>query len=321
MRVLDGPHQEWPSLEAPTAVTIGVYDGVHLGHRHVITTLADRAAADGLLVTVVTFRQHPATLLAPDRVPPQLTTIDQRLERFAAAGVDVVALLDFDESLRRLSAETFVEDVLVAGLQPRLIAVGEDFRFGFRQQGDVALLERMGTGHGFSVVPVPLVGSSPESGGVPYSATAARTALGRGDLDTVSAILGRPFQVCAEVVAGDGRGRGIGFPTANLGLAPHQAVPRHGVYAVRARIGNGAAGSEMMPGVANVGVRPTFGGSAEVIEVHLLDIDLPLYGEMLCVDFVARVRDEQRFDGIEALVAQIGRDVGTARRLLDGPAD
>jgi riboflavin kinase/FMN adenylyltransferase len=331
MRVFEGDPAGWPDTEGRTAVAIGVYDGVHRGHRHVLAGVVSHAADHDLIPTVVTVRQHPATLLAPERVPPQLTTVPQRLEHFDALGFEIVALLDFDERLRRLSAEAFVADVLIGGLRTGVVSVGEDFRFGYRQEGDVAMLERLGERHGFTVLVQPLQGV----GGQTFSATAARSGLADGDVGRAAAIRGRPYQIRATVVPGDGRGRGIGFPTANLALGPHQAVPRHGVYAVRVRIHGGPpdgtdegddpsitptgdrSPDRRHDGVANLGVRPTFDGVAEVVEVHLFDVDIDLYGRTLSVDFIARIRDEQRFDGVDALVAQIGDDVVAARRILD----
>lgn len=315
MRIFEGDPATWPDPGGPTAVAIGVYDGVHRGHRHVLREVVAHAGDHDLIPTVVTFRQHPATVLAPDRVPPQLTTVAQRIEQFAALGIDLVALLDFDDRLRRLSAGAFVAEVIVGGLRAAAVSVGADFRFGYRQQGDVAELERLGELHGFTVRPQPLVGE----GGERFSATAARAAVASGDVQRAATILGRPFQIRATVVAGDGRGRGIGFPTANLALGPHQAVPRYGVYAVRVGIDDGHhddISGGPYDGVVNVGVRPTFDGVAEVVEVHLFDVDTDLYDRTLLVDFIGRIRSEQRFDGVDALVDQITADVAEARRIL-----
>ncbi len=306
MKLIEGPFADWPVPSGRAATTIGVYDGVHRGHQRVIADLGRRAAAEDLLLTVVTFRRHPAVVLAPDRVPPQITTLAQRLELLAGLDVDQVAILDFDETLRHQAPGDFVAQVLVAGLASAVVSVGADFRFGYRQSGDVAVLAQLGAVHGFEVVPVALVGESE-----PFSATRIRDALTRGDLNTAEALLGRSFELRGTVVAGDGRGRAIGVPTANLRLAPHQALPAHGVYAVRAGIGR-----PDRPAVANVGIRPTFNGSTTVVEVHLLDTDVDLYGVELHVEFVARIRDEQRFAGIDELVGQIRQDVSTARMLL-----
>jgi riboflavin kinase/FMN adenylyltransferase len=306
VKVLEGEPSTWPDPERRTAVTVGVYDGVHLGHRRVLGDLGRMAAAGDLVITVVTFREHPLLLLAPDRMPPQLTTVEQRLELFETLGVDQVALLDFDDRLRRLPPEAFVDRILVDGLGAAVVVVGTDFRFGYRQEGDLALLQRLGTLRGFEVAPVTLEGD-----GSPYSSTRIRTALSVGDVATAELLLGRRFQIRGTVVEGDGRGRELGFPTANLRLADHQAVPAHGVYAVLAGVG-----SADHAGVANIGVRPTFDGVRLVVEVHLLEMDVDLYGDELRVDLVARIRDERRFEAIDALVTQIAADVAAAGRIL-----
>ncbi|MBA2337727.1 MAG: bifunctional riboflavin kinase/FAD synthetase [Acidimicrobiia bacterium] len=307
MNLVVGPHGSWPHPERRAAATIGVYDGVHRGHRAIIGALGEQAGERDLALTVVTFRSHPAEVLAPERVPPRLTTLDQQLDQFAALGVDAVAVLDFDDELRRLSAERFVVEVLVEALECAVVSVGEDFRFGYRQEGDVALLRELGTTHGFMVTPMALVGDADG----PFRASAIRAALAEGDLGEAGRILGRRFAVAGTVARGDGRGRSIGFPTANLELSPRQALPKRGVYAVWVRLDDGNA-----PGAANVGVRPTFAGDTEVLEVHLLDSDRDLYDQAMEVEFVARIRDERRFDGVDELAAQIGRDVAEAARLL-----
>lgn len=307
MKLLEGPFEGWPSSERRRAVTIGVYDGVHRGHRHVIMRLGDRAERGDMDLTVVTFRNHPATVLAPDRVPPQLTTLEQRVELFGELGVEWLALLDFDERVRRLSPEAFVGDVLVDALGVGLVSVGEDFRFGYRQEGDIALLTELGRRYEFRVDPVRLVGES-----TPFGATQIRAALAAGDIESVNHALSRPFQLRGVVVRGDGRGRSIGFPTANLRLAPYQALPRRGVYAVRAGVG-----APDTAAVANVGVRPTFDGVREVVEVHLLDRDVDLYDQELQVDFIFRIRSERRFSGVDELVAQIARDAEVAAEVLE----
>ncbi|MDQ3782838.1 MAG: bifunctional riboflavin kinase/FAD synthetase, partial [Actinomycetota bacterium] len=198
MKVVDGPHGSWPHPERRTATTIGVYDGVHRGHRAIIGALGEQARARDLALTVVTFRAHPAEVLAPERVPPRLTTLDQQLDQFASLAVDLVAVLDFDEELRRLSAETFVVEVLVEALECVVVSVGEDFRFGYRQEGDVALLRELGTTHGFMVAPVALVGDADG----PFRASAIRAALADGDLGDAGRILGRRFAVAGTVGRG-----------------------------------------------------------------------------------------------------------------------
>lgn len=306
MRMLEGSYQLWPIPEQRTGVTIGVYDGVHRGHQHVIAALGERCRRNGHVLTVVTFRSHPAELLAPGDVPPMLTTLDQKLELFEELDVDQVALLDFDDDLRRLTGAEFVRAVLVDALSVAEVSVGEDFRFGRDQGGDVALLRDLGPQFDFHVSPVPLLG-----GTTPFRATEIRRAIAGGNLDAASRALGRRFELRGTVIEGERRGSAIGFPTANLELAPHQAIPGRGVYAVRAGVGR-----PEHAGVANVGVRPTFDGNSEVVEVHLLEGGRDLYGEELRVDFLHKLRDERRFDGVDELVAQIGEDAEQARQLL-----
>jgi riboflavin kinase/FMN adenylyltransferase len=302
--VVRGDHAEWNVAVPATAVTVGVYDGVHRGHQHVLAALA--VAAQGAAVTVVTFANHPASVVAPTRAPRLLTSLDHRLELLEAHGADIVGVLDFDDRLRRLAPADFVEQVLVTALHARLVAVGEGFRFGHELTGDVELLEELGRVHGFSVTGLPILG-----GAEPVRSTVIRAALGAGDVVKAAELLGRPFQLRAVVQEGDRRGRGIGFPTANLEIPHHLARPRWGVYAARAGVG-----ATNRPAVVNVGVRPTIGGERELVEVHLLDGDADLYGRELWVDFVARLREERRFPDLEALVAQIGADADEARAVL-----
>ncbi len=306
MRVLEGPYELWPLPEQRAGVTIGVYDGVHRGHQHVISALGERAVRSGHILTIVTFREHPAHLLAPGRVPAMLTTLEQKLELFDELGVDQVALLDFNETLRDLSATDFVTRVLVDALAVAEVSVGEDFRFGNEQSGDVALLHELGRHHDFHVSPVPLLG-----GTTPFRATEIRRALASGNLDAASRALGRRFELRGTVVEGDHRGAALGFPTANLELVPYQAVPGRGVYAVRAGVGR-----TEHPAVANIGVRPTFDGMTEIVEVHLLEGGRNIYGEQLRVEFLHKLRDEKRFNGVDDLVAQISEDAAAARQLL-----
>ncbi len=303
MKILEGDYRSWQALSAPTAVTIGVYDGVHLGHQHVLRSLE----AFGLPVVVATFRQHPISVIHPDSAPPLLTTVERRLELLADYGVAAVALIDFDDDFRRLAAEEFVENLLVARLQARRVAVGSGFRFGYRQLGDVALLRTLGNRHGFAIDDVNILEE-----GVPVRSTVIRALLREGHVATAGRLLGRPFRLPGRVVPGDQRGRTIGFPTANLAVDDSLVVPGSGVYA--ARIGWDEVIHE---GVVNVGNRPTFGGAESVVEAHVLDFAGDLYGKEITVDFVARLRAEQKFDGVETLVAAISDDIGEARRVLE----
>lgn len=304
MNVLTGPHDGWPRPAQPTAVAVGVFDGVHLGHLALLGALAETGAP----VAVVTFDPHPLVVIAPDQAPRLLCPLSERIDRLAAAGVDTVAVVSFDHTIRQLSANDFVVDLLVGALRPATIAAGLDFRFGKDRVGDLALLESLGSSHGFRVLRVDLVG---EGGGI--SSSRIRESLGAGEIVTAAEMLGRDFDVTGLVVRGEGRGATVGFPTANLALPPELMVPGRGVYAVRATVDG-----EMYDGVANIGVRPTFGDDekVDVLEVHLLDRSLDLYDKTMSVAFVARLRAEQRFDGVEALRSQIAIDVDAARTAL-----
>ncbi len=303
MKIFERDHREWKPLATPTSVTIGVYDGVHLGHQHVLRSLE----AFGLPVVVATFRQHPVSVIDPETAPPLLMTVERRLELLDEYGVAATALIDFDDTFRRLPAEEFVEKVLVSKLQARRVAVGQGFRFGFRQLGDVALLRSLGVRHGFAVDDVNILEE-----GVPVRSTVIRALLDEGHVSSASRLLGRPFRLPGTVVPGDRRGRTIGFPTANLATADELVVPGSGVYAVRIRWE-----SRWHLGVVNVGNRPTFGGEASVVEAHVLDYRGDLYGKELEIDFIERLRAEQKFAGVEELVAASKDDIEQARGLLE----
>jgi riboflavin kinase / FMN adenylyltransferase len=300
--VLREPHAEWSA--GPTALTIGVLDGVHLGHRRLLEELQQTAGS--LPVGVVTFGNHPAGLTSPEGAPPLICSVDRRLELIEDAGIDVAAVLRFDEALRAMSPEVFVEDLLVGRLGARAVVVGAGFRFGSGLAGDVDVLAALGEKLGFTTRAIPIVGDAE-----PVSSTAIRSRVASGDVGGAAEMLGRPFQLRGTVSRGDGRGKSIGFPTANLAIDPGLLVPGRGVYAVKAVV-DGAA----RDGVVNVGVRPTFDGTTEVVEVHILDFDADLYDEDVAVEFVERLRDEMRFSGVEQLVEQIGQDVTAARAVL-----
>jgi len=308
MRVLTGPPAGWNLEARPRAVTIGVFDGLHQGHRHVISLLRSRAAGlGGLECAVATFDPHPLTVVAPEHAPRLLTGIEHRLELLAEAGLDLAAVLPFDEEMRRLTSAAFAAAVLRDALQARLVVVGEDFRFGHQRTGNVASLAELGDAHGFAAEVVPLVG-----GQAPMSSTRIRAMVAAADLAGAAAALGRPHEVRGTVVRGDGRGRELGYPTANVAVPAALALPPPGVYAVRA----GRVGGAVAPAVANLGSRPTFDGEGETLEVHLLEPPGDLYGATLRVAFVARLRDEKRFASAADLVAQISADAVAARALL-----
>jgi riboflavin kinase/FMN adenylyltransferase len=235
-----------------------------------------------------------------------VTSLEQRLEAFAESGVDVVAVLDFSQ-VRTMDPGEFVGTIVSGVMRAAYVAVGAGFRFGYRMTGDEVILRQLGDTFGFAVEIVDLL--SLQS---PVSSTMIRQELDDGDVAGAAAMLGRPFQLRGGVVAGDRRGRQLGFPTANLEIESLRAIPGRGVYSALTATTDGT----VYPAVVNVGVRPTFGGRAEVVEVHLLDQNLDLYGQELSVDFVQRIRPERRFDGVDELVEQIGRDIATARSQL-----
>jgi riboflavin kinase/FMN adenylyltransferase len=265
------------------------------------------AAEVGLPPGVLTFEPHPLRIVAPDDAPAMLTGIDHRLELLAALGVEVAAVLEFDEVVREWSPTRFLTETLAGPLAAELVVVGEDFRFGKDRKGDVALLGELGGELGFTTEAVSLVG-----GEVPVSSTRIREMIFAGDVTGAAASLTRPHELWGEVVPGEGRGRTIGIPTANLAVSSGMAVPKRGVYAVTM----GRTADESLPGVANLGVRPTFDGEVETIEAHVLDFDGDLYGQQVRVRFVDRIRDEQKFESVDSLVEQIGRDMERARAIL-----
>ena len=301
-------------LAGGTAVTIGAYDGVHLGHQAVLHRLRELAVARGLPTVVLTFDRHPASVVRPASAPRLLTDLDQKLELLAGLGaVDHAVVLRFDEVRAREEAEDFVADVLVGDLRARLVVVGEDFHFGRDRSGNVELLRRLGAGLGFDVVGLGLerVPGLP----APVSSTAIRRALADGAVDLAERQLGRPHEVRGTVVAGDRRGRDkLGVPTANVAVPPENLLPADGIYAgwyVR-------PGGDVRAAAISVGRRPTFVESApeSVLEAFLLDFEGDLYGEAARVRFVARLRDEERFESADALVAQMGADVEATRQAL-----
>jgi riboflavin kinase / FMN adenylyltransferase len=299
-----------------TAVTIGAYDGVHLGHRAVIREVRERAAARGLRSAVVTFDRHPASVVRPESAPRLLTDLDQKLELLASTGVDYCLVVTFDESRSQEGAEDFVHEVLVACLGARVVVVGEDFHFGHGRRGNVALLRRMGEELGFEVDGLELVGPDGRPAGDPsrVSSTRIRHALVEGDVGSANALLGRPYEVRGLVAHGDKRGRELGFPTANVSVPGDTLLPADGIYAGWYERTNG----EVHPAALSLGRRPTFyvETHASLLEAHLLDFSGDLYDEHAKVRFVARLRGEVRFDSAAALVEQMERDCDEARRIL-----
>ena len=294
------------------AVTIGNFDGVHRGHQALVRETVAHARAAGGAAVVLTFDPHPARVLAPDRVPPALSTPAQKAELLEALGVDTLVVLPFTRAVAGLSPDAFARDVLAVALGARHVVVGETFRFGHRQAGDAAILARLGGALGFTVQAVAPVLDD----GRPVSSSRVRDALAAGDVVHAAALLGRAYFLDGTVVEGDRRGRTIGVPTANL-ETDEALLPARGVYAGPCRLPDGRAALA----VVNVGQRPTFGGRTVTVEAHLVDFAGDLYGAHLRQSFAVRLRDEQRFPGVEALVAQIRRDVELARALVSPPPE
>jgi riboflavin kinase/FMN adenylyltransferase len=298
-----------------SAVTIGAYDGVHLGHRALLAELGARAGAGGLATVVVTFDRHPAAVVRPESAPLLLCDLDQKLELLASAGVDRTVVVRFDEERANETAEEFVTRELIEGLDARLVVVGEDFHFGHGRKGNVALLAEMGSVAGFEVDGVSLASAGSVDDALPVSSTRVRTLVARGEVEAAATLLGRPHQVRGPVVTGDRRGGAeLGFPTANLDIPAEICLPAPGIYAGWYERPDGS----QHPAAVSVGRRPTFYGSdgALLVEAHLLDFSGDLYGEPARLSFVHRLRDELAFDSVDALVAQMDRDVERTRSLL-----
>ena len=289
-------------------VALGNFDGFHSGHQAVAREALDWARAEGRRCLIATFDPHPVRHFKPDLPPFRLTTLDQREVLFAAFGADATLVFPFDGPLASLSADAFVTERLVGLIGAAGVVTGQDFTFGRGREGDVAGLTRLGLAHGLAARAVGPVAVDGEV----VSSSRIRDALTAGECQTATRLLTRPFTVEGEVLHGDKRGRTIGYPTANMALGPYLR-PRYGIYAVRARLADG----RVVPGAANVGVRPQFQPPVEGLETYLFDFDGDLYGQTLAVEFHHFLRPEARFDDLGALVAQMDRDCAEARRLLD----
>ncbi|MDY6833827.1 MAG: bifunctional riboflavin kinase/FAD synthetase [Chloroflexota bacterium] len=294
------------SSQREAALTIGVFDGVHLGHQHLISILKQHAEARGYVPGVVTFRSHPQQILFPNNSVIYLSSLEDRIRRLHDLGIDLVVPLSFTMDLAKTPAHTFVS-LLKEYLDVSLLVVGPDFALGRGREGDITTLTSLGHELGFGVeVAAPLV-----LDGEVVSSTLIRQAVAAGDVTKVKKLLGRPHTLNGEVVHGDSRGRTIGFPTANLEINSDQAVPANGVYATKAFVEQ-----QVYSSVTSIGNRPTFGGLKRTIEVYLLDFQGELYNSKLCIELLKRLREEQRFSSKEELVAQIECDVEQAREVL-----
>jgi riboflavin kinase/FMN adenylyltransferase len=314
--------ERWHGLDAvPTGwgrcvATVGVFDGIHRGHQVIIGDAVDRARARGVPSVLITFVPHPSEVVRPGSHPPVLTTIVRRAELVEQLGVDVFCALPFTLEFSRMAPDEFVHQALVDRLHASAVVVGENFRFGHKAAGDVALLGRLGHRFGFSAHGIPLLAEE----GTPLSATYVRSCVTAGDMATAARVLGRPHRVDGVVERGDERGRELGFPTANLRTDAWAAVPADGVYAGRVvrldEWGRTVPGAPLGVAAISVGTNPTFEVRQRRVEAYVLDFAGDLYGATLGVEFVARLRGMERFASVDALVAQMHADVARTRELL-----
>jgi len=299
----------WPCAQRPNAVTIGNFDGVHQGHQAMLARLTARATAVGGLPTVLTFEPHPREVFTPDNAPTRLTSLREKLEILRGLGVAHVHVCRFTREFAALSADDFIRRILVDGLRARYVLVGDDFRFGAKRAGDIALLRQRGAIAGFEAEALATV----QTAGQRASSTAVREALAEGDMALAAQLLGRPYSISGRVVGGDRLGREIGYPTANIQLK-HNRPPVKGIFAVRVQ----GLDRPDWPGVASLGTRPTVHTNGRAtLEVHLFNFNQNIYRQHLRVEFLHKLRDEAKYDSLEALIAQIDLDAAQARELLN----
>jgi riboflavin kinase/FMN adenylyltransferase len=291
------------SMEGHRAVAIGVFDGVHCGHRAIFEKLVEAAGLQGLMSSALTFDKHPAELLAPQRAPKYINTLEQRIELIQTLGVDEVLVSEFSHELASLGRDEFIEKILRETLHAKHLVVGANFRFGKNREGDIRYLKSalIGLGIGITVVPDVIIG------GGAVSSTRTRLLISRGEVADAAALLGSRFTLRGEVVKGEQIGRILGFSTANIAVAERQLIPAGGVYGVESTINGSIYG-----GVCNIGSRPTFSGKSLTIEAHFVGLNADIYGEMLDVVFCKRLRDEIAFESPERLIDQIRKDIEMA---------
>ena len=305
--------QIYYDLDAPSKsfqesiVTVGVFDGLHVGHQAVVQQVLTQTKKTKLPSFVLTFEPPPLAFLAPERCPPALTTLPKKIEILEQLGVDAVVFARFDAYLQQMSPDAFVQQVLLRRLGAKQVIVGYDWQFGKGRSGNVDALKQLGNQHQFDVTIVGPV----QLHGEPVHSTRVREAIAAGSLNIASELLGRRYSIMGEVVEGEGRGRQIGFPTANI-EAGNQMLPPSGVYAVRVK-----SDEDMFEGVLNMGTRPTFGGEKFQVETHLFNFEKMIYGKKIEVFFIEKIRAEQRFPNPEMLVAQINQDVAEAKATLN----
>ncbi len=306
MNVVYGLNNLQP-IEQPTVVAVGTFDGIHTGHQVLLARVTRQAQRRGALATIVTFEPYPVEVLAPERAPGRLTTLDEKLQFVEKLEIALCVVIEFTPAFARTSDADFVRDILVQRLRAEHIVVGSTHTFGADRHGDSTRLVELGRQYGFTVERVPPA----QVNGSRVSSTLIREAIRRGECPWAAALLGRVYSIKGDVVRGRGMGAKLGFPTANLQVDPHKVLPADGVYAVYADVAGGRR-----EGVISIGVRPTFPEAGRAAEVHLLDFDGDLHGQTIRVHFIERVRGEMKFASPEALAQQIGRDVEVARRIL-----
>ena len=310
MRLLRGLHN--PGIGSRGCVaTIGNFDGVHLGHQSVLKQVQKQALRLNKPSVVIVFEPQPLEFLNPADAPARLMCLREKLEALQSVGVDAVFCLTFDEHLRNQTASQFIDQVLLEHLNIKHLVIGDDFRFGGDREGDFQLLQRSGEKNGFSVERTPTQTEPEGSKAIRISSTQVRKALAQGDFDRAQQLLGKAYMISGRVQHGEKIGRGIGFPTANLALKRLHS-PLLGVFAVRVRRLDG----RIQDGVANIGTKPTIGEFQPNLEVHVFDLNETFYGERIQVEFVAKIRGEQRFDGLEQLKKQITSDIAMAKERL-----
>ncbi|MDH5552564.1 MAG: bifunctional riboflavin kinase/FAD synthetase [Nitrosomonas sp.] len=303
----------WRSIpshaETPIALTIGNFDGVHLGHQAMLTRLKNAASRLGLPACVMTFEPHPREFFAPDQAPTRLTSLREKLELLDKSGIDGVIVYRFNFDFAKISPETFITRILVDGFSIRWILVGDDFRFGARRAGDFAMLKDYSTKYNFEAEEMPSFAVNDQR----VSSTGVRDALISGDLKLAEQLLGRPYSISGRVVNGDKLGKKLGFPTANIQLK-HNKPPVSGIFVVEVHGALESSPTKITQGVASLGVRPTVHKNGKaVLEVHLFDFDQQIYGRHLRIDFLHKLRDEETYSDLETLTQQIAKDVENAK--------
>lgn len=303
-KIIRGFHN-LPASPQGCVATIGNFDGVHLGHQAVLTQLAMKGDTLKLPAVVITFEPQPFEYFVPEKAPARLTRFREKVEALRCYSIQQLCVLRFNQQLAEMSAELFIQKLLVEGLNVKYLVVGDDFRFGCERKGDFALLQQAGRQYGFQVVNMHTFAIDQDR----VSSTRIRNALSSGDLLLAEKLLGRPYRMSGRVAHGDKRGRKMGFPTANIHLHRHK-IPLIGVFAVQLF----GIDEEPVNGVANIGIRPTIGGDKALLEVHLFDFKREIYGEHVQVFFLHKIRDEQRFDSLDHLITQIHQDAEQARQ-------